>query len=418
VTSRSYVARLVDSWLDELIADTPGVLLVGPRGTGKTTTAQRHARTTLRLDRPEVRAAVQADADAVLADADRPVLVDEWQLVPECLAAAKRLIDAEPAPGRFVFTGSAADDAGTDQWPGTGRFIRVPIWGLSRREVEGSVEGETFVDRIIDAPDPEKQTFALPSDRPDISGYLDRALQSGFPEALARTSERTRTAWLDSYIDHLVGRDLALIAEVRDPLALRRYLRALAASTAGEPATETLLGAADVSRATADRYDALLERLFVSQRVPAWSSNHLSRVSVRAKRYICDPAVAAALVGADRRMILRDGDLSGRLLDTFVASQLRPELSLGRLPSAMFHLRHDGGRHEADIVVERRDGFVVAMEVKSAAAVDIHDARHLVWLRDSLPAGQMVAGLVLHTGPNVVRLDRRIWAVPICALWA
>lgn len=415
--TRTYVARLVDGWLKELMADTPGVLLVGPRGSGKTTTAQRHARTVLRLDRAEVRNAVAADADAVFADADPPVLVDEWQLVPGCLGAAKRLIDSDPTAGRFLFAGSAADDAGTDQWPGTGRFIRVPMWGLTRREIEGHVEGGTLVDRVIDAPDPDRQVFALPSDRPDISGYLDRALQSGFPEALARSSNRTRVAWIDSYIDHLVGRDVALIAEVRDPMALRRYLRALAASTAGEPAVESLLGAAELSRATADRYDSLLERLFVSERVPAWSSNHLSRVSARAKRYICDPSIAAALVGADRRAIMRNADLSGRILDTFVAAQLRPELGLGRLPSTMFHLRQDGGRHEVDLVIERRDGFVVAIEVKAAVAVDASDARHLIWLRDSLPEGQMVAGLVLHTGPNVVRLDRRIWAVPICALW-
>jgi uncharacterized protein len=403
--------------MDELLADVPGVMVVGPRGCGKTTSAEHHAVTTLRMDRLGVRQALLADPDAVLAVADPPVLVDEWQLAPDALAAAKRLIDADPAPGRFIFTGSAADDVGADQWPGTGRFIRVSMWGLAEREIERSVDGLMFADRIFEADPTTDLPLALPRERPDLAGYVDRLLASGFPEARARSSERTRIAWLDSYVDHLVGRDVALIADVRDPRKLRRYLRALASSTAGSPSAETLMQASELNRSTVDRYDALLERLFVTERVPAWSSNRLTRVTGRAKRYVCDPAIAASLLGADRRTILRDGDLLGRLVDTFVAAQLRPELALGRMPIEMLHLRSRDDR-EIDIILERRDGRVVAIEVKAANAVDLHDARHLIWARDRLAANEFVAGVVMYTGEHVVRLADRIWAVPICALWA
>ena len=134
---RRYLPRLLDAWLAELVADVPGVMLVGPRSCGKTTSAQRLAATVLRLDQQSVRDAVEGDPDAVLADADPPVLVDEWQRAPASLGAAKRLIDHDARAGRFLFTGSAADDLTIDQWPGTGRFIRVPMWGLTRREIEG-----------------------------------------------------------------------------------------------------------------------------------------------------------------------------------------------------------------------------------------------------------------------------------------
>ena len=132
------------------------------------------------------------------------------------MAAAKRLIDSQPDPGRFLFAGSAGDDAGIHQWPGTGRFIRVPMWGLTRREIEGVVDGPTFIDAILDHVDPTDIRFDLPADRPDTAGYIDRALESGFPEACVRSTERTRSAWIESYVDHLVGRDVALIADVRD----------------------------------------------------------------------------------------------------------------------------------------------------------------------------------------------------------
>lgn len=414
-----YVPRDAESWVSELLHDVPAVMMVGPRACGKTTMALRHAKTVLRLDRPEVAAAMAADPEGVLRDAiaESPILVDEWQLVPSCLAAAKRLIDADDLPGCFLFTGSAMDEIGPHAWPATGRFVRVPVWGLTRREIETGRRAGTFFDRV--ATDGFNGEFPLPSiaRRPNTTGYIERALQSGFPQALKRSSERTRVAWLNSYIDHLVARDAALIAEVRDTSKLRRYLKVLAASTAGIPTLVTLLDASGLNRETAQRYDQLLERLFVVEQVPAWSSNRLNRLSMLPKRYVCDSALAAALVGADLRTILRDGDLLGRVMDTFVAAQLRPELTFGVSPVTMHHLRQDG-RKEVDLLLERADGAVIAIEIKAATTVASHDARHVCWLRDQLGTDMFKAGIVFYTGTHPLQLDERIWAVPICTLWA
>jgi uncharacterized protein len=392
-------------------------MIVGPRACGKTTTSIRHSATVLRLDRDETRRAVIADPDAVLAEADRPVVVDEWQRAPTSLAAAKRLIDDDPAPGRFVFTGSAEDTLSPDAWPGTGRFIRIPMWGLTQREVMGpeTVRPSTFFDAVADAAD-ETIGVDLPADVPDIVDYVDLLLASGFPEAQARSSIRTRSLWLASYVDHLVGRDVNLVGEVRDAARLRRYLAVLAASTAGIPSVQTLTTSASITRDTAQRFDGFLERLFVTEQVQAWTSSRLSRLAATPKRYLCEPALAGPLLGLDRRSIIRDADIVGRLIDTFVAAQIRPELQLGPMAVSMFHIRQ-GGRREIDIVLERRDGALIGIEVKASADVDLHDARHLVWFRDQLDSERFRAGIVLHTGRHIRRLDTKIWAVPICALW-
>jgi uncharacterized protein len=415
LNSSGYVDRLVDAWIEELLVDSPGLMLIGPRSCGKTTTALRHAKTVLRLDQSGVRSAIARDPDAVLRDCDPPVLVDEWQLEPSSLGAAKRLIDTQDSPGQFIFAGSASDEVGGMSWPATGRFIRIPMWGLTQREMQGSARSTTFFDQIAD--DDFDGVFALPETRPDTSEYVELALMSGFPQNIKRKSERSRNAWLNSYIDHLVGRDVELIGEVREPLLFRRYLNAIAANTAGSPEAGKLMRAVGLNRETATRYDTFLERLFVAEQVPAWSSNRLTRVMGRTKRYICDAALCAALVGADRRTILRDGDLLGRIIDTFVAAQFRPELGLGRQPVRMFHLRQDG-RREVDMLFERRDGAVVAIEVKAASSVDQTDARHLIWLRDQLPVEQYKAGILLYAGAHVLRMSPKVWAVPICSLWA
>ncbi len=110
-TARPYVARLSDGLLDELLGSLPAVLVAGPRATGKTTTARRHAKSVVRLDRATEAAAFRADPDVALEDLEEPVLLDEWQAVPEVLGAVKRAVDDEARPGRFLLTGSARTDA-------------------------------------------------------------------------------------------------------------------------------------------------------------------------------------------------------------------------------------------------------------------------------------------------------------------
>ncbi|MDQ1304495.1 MAG: uncharacterized protein QG671_322 [Actinomycetota bacterium] len=139
VTPPSYRARLVDSNLTALLSDLPAIMIVRPRAAGKTTTAQRLATTTLRLDEPAVAAAVAADPDAALKRATKPVLLDEWQEVPDVLGAVKRAVDRNSEPGQFILTGSAEADHSSRTWPGTGRVIRVVLHGLTQREIIGEV---------------------------------------------------------------------------------------------------------------------------------------------------------------------------------------------------------------------------------------------------------------------------------------
>jgi hypothetical protein len=137
---------------------------------------------------------------------------------------------------------------------------------------------------------------------------------------------------------------------------------------------------------------------------------------VSPRRYVVDGALAAAILGLEASDVLRDGDLLGRLLETFVASQLRAELAVASSRPTLYHLRQAQGRHEIDLLAELGGGRVVAFEVKATAAPRAHDARHLVWLRDRI-GDQFVRGVLFHTGPRVFSLGDRIDAAPIASLW-
>ncbi|MGF7238255.1 MAG: DUF4143 domain-containing protein, partial [Frankia sp.] len=178
-----------------------------------------------------------------------------------------------------------------------------------------------------------------------------------------------------------------------------------------------LYDAAQIDRTTAISYDNLLDTLMITERVPAWAGNQMDRAIRLPKRYLIDPGLLGPLLRIDGRRVLRDGDLLGRLLDTLVAAQFRAECALSVIGADLFHLRDANGRHEVDLLIEARDGQVIAVEIKATAAPTPADARHLRWLRESI-GPRFAAGILVHTGPRAFRLTDGIVAAPLANLWS
>lgn len=408
-----YTRRLLDPLLEELLKELPAILMVGPRATGKTTTAARHARTIVHLDREAEAVAFHADPDSALASLREPVLIDEWQMVPETLGAIKRAVDQDPSPGRFLLTGSVRGDLETETWPGTGRIVRLQLLGMTVAEQRGLRDDHRpFLDHVASG-DP----IPSPADPISLSDYVNLALTGGFPQATLASSHRARDLWLASYVDQLVTRDAAMLSGTRDPERLRRFFEGYALNSAGVVADKTLLETAQINRKTADAYEQLFKNLFVIESVPAWASNRILRLVKSPKRFLVDPAFIGALLRLDVPAVIRDGNLLGRLLDTFVTAQLRAEIEVCECRPRLYHLRSEEGRREIDLLVELGGGRLIGIEIKATAAPTKGDAKHLDWLRQSVP-DLFVAGIVFHTGPQVFELSEKVIAVPICALWS
>lgn len=414
VMALEYVPRLVDPLISGILTEFPALLVVGPRATGKTTTAARHARTAIQLDQPGRATSLRADPDAALRGLDEPVLIDEWQLAPEVLGAIKRAVDSDPRPGRYLITGSVRAVLNTDSWPLTGRAVRVLMSGLVERELAGDPNRPTIIDVLASG---DTIGLTVLADPPDLRDYVDLAARSGFPDAVRRTTAAARRRWLNSYVDDLLTRDVHELEPGRDPDRLRQYLQAWAINTAGVAEHAALYEAAGISRSTALAYDRLLGNLLVTETVPAWASSRVKRLTRMPKRFVADPGLACAVLGVDTDGVLADGDLLGRIVETFVVAQLRAELPLSDLNPRLHHIRTEKGRHEVDLVIEYGAGRIVGVEIKATSAPTAHDARHLQWLRDEL-GDAFVCGVVFHTGPAIYPLSDQITAVPICTLWA
>lgn len=406
-----YVSRLADPVLKRMLRDHPAILINGPRAIGKTTTAARAARTVMNLADARRAEAFAADPRSVLAGLPEPILIDEWQLVPESLAAVKDLVDAEPNRGRFIVAGSVRGDIDRPTWPGTGRLVRLNMYGLIERELAVGADSPSWLERVLAG------RIDHPRSDLDVRGYLNRALRSGYPEPALQLDGDGRSEWLASYVDQLVVRDAQTVGHGRDPARLRRYLHAVALNTAGIVADNTLFDSAQISKQTGRAYDALLQNLLVTEQVPAWTSNRLKRLVLSPKRYLVDAGLLVGILGISERDALQDGDLLGRVLDTFVTAQIRAELALLTPSPRLHHVRTAQGRHEIDLVIEIGAGQLVAIEIKASSAPKRDDARHLHWLREEL-GSQVIASILLHTGPYSFELEDGIHACPISALWS
>jgi predicted AAA+ superfamily ATPase len=335
-------------------------------------------------------------------------VIDEIQKAPDLLPAIKLTVDRDRRPGRFLLTGSAnVLTLPRVSESLAGRMEVLPLYPFSAGELAG--RRETFVARLFEGSFGGKPPKAPPAP------LAARLACGGFPEAVQRRDPARRAAWFAAYISTLLQRDVRDLARVDALYALPNLLRVFAARTAG------LLNLADVGRdavlphTSVTRYLALLEMLFLVQRVPAWSANFGQRLVKAAKLHVGDTGLACHLIGVDAARLNQEPALLGRLAESFVAGELRKQIAWTDPQTGLFHFRTAAGL-EVDFVLEKPDGSVAGVEVKSKISVGPGDFLGLSGLRERL-GKRWRAGVLLYTGDRVLPFGDGLWALPIETLW-
>jgi len=424
---QDYLPRVVDRELDELLAALPAVVLEGARGVGKTTSAERRAATVHRLDIPAQLVVAQADPERLVAGVT-PILIDEWQRLPESWDLVRRAVDADRTPGRFLLTGSAT--------PGN-----APIHSGAGRIVTLRLRPMTLAERGVGTPTVSLADL-LQGGRPPISGkttvgletYVHEMLASGLPGLRGLTGRPLRAA-LDGYIDRIVEHDFAQMGHaVRNPTALRAWMTAYAAMVSSTAAYETIRAAATggygekPSRGAAQPYNDVLQRLWILEPVPAWmpGKGFISRLGQAPKHQVADPAIATRLLKLDADALLErrppgtsalpHSTMLGPLFESLVTLSVRVYAQAAEC--SVMHLRTRApNEREVDLIVQRPDGRVLAIEVKLARAIGDDDVRHLLWLRERI-GSDLLDMIVVTTGPEAYRRKDDVAVVPLALLGA
>ncbi len=397
--------------VEAAITDTRVVLVNGARQSGKSTLVAEIAKTRRtewrNLDQAATRQAAEFDPTEFVADADFMV-IDEVQRVPELFLAIKATVDADTRPGRFLLTGSARV-LGMRGLPDAlpGRMETIELWPLSQGEIEETTD--RFVDSAFEIGPELRHTSSE-----DRAGYIERVVRGGFPEAVARLAPR-RQRFLDSYVADIVNRDVIQLSEIERGAEMRALTRLVAARSGQLLIPGSLGSELGLPQPTVKRYLGLLEEVFLIKRVPAWSRNLSTRAVGASKVAMVDSGIAANLLGLDATSLHRPASPLGPLLEGFVAMELARQLSWSRQRAELFHYRTKD-QVEVDIVIENRQGQVVAIDVKAASTVRAEDFRGLSHLAGRL-GDDLVVGIVLYTGRQTLPFGPRFRAIPISALW-
>lgn len=404
--------RFAERRLIEALADSPAVLIHGPRQSGKTTLAQvvgaRAGYTYLTFDEEVTRGVAAADPTGFVSDLPPRVILDEVQHAPQLFAALKVAIDRERTPGRFILTGSAnvllvpklADSL-------AGRMAILRLHPLAQCEL--ARQTPDFLDRLFDTGFKVQRGERLGRE------LLDRIAAGGYPAALRLPAGRRRVRWYEAYLDTIVQRDVRELTRIGSLDVLPRLLALAASQTAHLLNISDVAAPFQLSRPTIRDYVTLLARVFLLEELAPWHSNRLSRLVKTPKLHLGDTGLACALLGADAAALKADRALLGQLLETFVFQEIKRQASWHDDPLSLYHFRDRDG-FEVDIVIERGARAVVGVEVKAGATVTAADFRGLHKLRQA--AGKRFArGVVLYDGEVCAGFGDAMYAVPIRALW-
>jgi predicted AAA+ superfamily ATPase len=414
-----YIARATDAILREKLQSLGGLMIIGPKWCGKTSTAQQFSNSVLYLDDSEAgynNIHIASLNPSLLLEGLAPRLIDEWQLAPGLFDAARREIDKRGTCGQFIFTGSATPPTKKTRHSGTGRFSYLRMYPMSLYE-SGESNGSISLAHLFKG-EPDLGVVSTVT----VERLVFCILRGGWPCALS-LSDKAALRIAGEYIFSIENNEWIYSVDKRakrHPEKIRALIRSYARNTATPASIETILkdilgSEGTISRGAADAYIRELQNLFVIDDQPGWGVSLRSRAPLRQtpKRHLADPSLAAAAIGATQDKLLKDFNTLGYLFESLCVRDMRVYAAAN--DATVSHYRDKTGL-EVDIIIERADGAWGGLEVKLGARQEDEAATNLLRLAarvDTSRCGDPAFLAILTGGKYPYKRDDGIFVIPI-----
>lgn len=380
-----YLHRTADVSLGDLLDAFGAVLIEGPKWCGKTTTAEQHAATVVRMQDPDRQQEYMATAStkpSLLLQGKTPVLIDEWQDAPVLWDAVRTMVDQRGEPGQFILTGSNSVPREETRHSGTGRIARLRMLPMSLWE-SGESTGDVSLKEVFDNPD-----FRVDGgvSRMEVEDLIFSACRGGWPATLQGKTDKAKLLVAQNYVGSVCAEDVSRIDkrqrnERLAALILRSYARNISTLVKKTVLLQDIAASGNnITDATLDDYLDVLERLFVIQDVDAWSPAIRSRTAIRSmpKRSFCDPSIAVAALGLSPVALEKQLKTFGFIFEQMCIRDLRSyTVEMGG------HVSYYRDRYglEVDVVLHLADGRYALVECKLGASGIEEGAKHLLEIK-------------------------------------
>jgi predicted AAA+ superfamily ATPase len=397
-----YFQRDTGSKVIEALDEMPVVIITGMRQTGKSTFLQKQTglkeREYFTFDDFAHLEAARENPEGFV-DTDAPLTIDEAQKFPEILTAIKKNVDRKRRPGQFLLSGSAnfAILKGISESL-AGRAVYFTMHPFTRREISGNAAKRPFL-----------QEFFVTQKIPETGGLSpirpEDILIGGMP-SVCLEEVKNRFLWFKGYEQTYLERDVRELSQIGNIIPFRHLLH-LTAMRTGQLLSPSQIGRdAKMNAATTSRYLSLLEASFIIYRVSPYLRNRASRLIKSPKLYISDSGLACYLSGIES---LESEPLKGAMFETYAAQNLSGIIG-ARWPEARVYFWNIQGRYEVDFIVEAGNKCI-AIEVKGSARWEDRDLAGLRAFLSTTP--HCIAGILAYNGKTAVKLDERLWAIPL-----
>lgn len=358
-----YTPRVIDQELDELLKIVPLVVIEGPKAVGKTLSAIRRAKKVVRLDIDENARQLAAISPELLLAGDTPILLDEWQLVPELWRHVKVESDLRQLKGQFILTGSSKPIEDKTRDSAAGRVARLKMRPLSLFE-SGESNGSISLKDLF-----EGKAVASLGPNLTITNIAELICKGGWPSNQMLNLEQSLKT-MKAYIEELASIDVQAASGVAyNASNVKRAIQSLARNVGARAAEKTIAKdsgqeGSPLDRKTTAGYLGALERVMVTENNPPWVPNLRSpaRLINASVRYFVDPSIAVAALGATPKILINNQlNLLGFLFENLVVRDVR--VYAQALGGHVMQYRDSSGS-EVDIIIESGNGSWAAIEIK------------------------------------------------------
>ena len=423
IKNERYLPRLVDKIVEETLAISGAVHMMGPKYCGKTWTSKYHCNSFFQLDSPEedYRNLRLAKVDLRYAlEGEHPRLIDEWQLLPAVWDAVRIAVDDEGGKGMYVLSGSSTPKRESRPFhSGLGRILPVKMRTMSLFESNDS-DGTVSLKGLFDG-----EHINTPIKEISLDHLMNLTIRGGWPANLTLDTDKAAKA-MSFYARQICYEDLLAVDNSKEPARMMRVLRSLSRNestlASGNVIAKDIKEFDDdiITDDTTRAYVSVLDRMCLTEDQEAFNPNLRSsvRVGKTPKRHLTDPALAISALGLTKDMLLDDLNTYGLMFEAMCERDLGiyAYVNGGKL----LHYR-DGKGREIDAVVEMPDGRWGAFEIKLGAGSIDDGAESLkridTMIRDD-PNGRPPEFLAVICGMSSAAYMREdgVYVIPITSL--